>query len=131
MVAQLNAVALAEDRRAREGRRRALKAHLGSSSAGFARACRILAEPKQPPVATLRAADGAHVTTPLELEDIIAEAWDQVFNPKQGIPPEERTRLYLEQAGGDAVVAEPFALPRWDARRLMERLHSAEDSRGP
>ena len=49
---------------------------------------------------------------------------------RRAISAEDSTRLYLEQAGGDVVVAEPFELPRWDARRSMERLHSAEDKAG-
>jgi hypothetical protein len=108
VVAQLQSVALAEDRKAREGRRRALKAHLGNSGAGFARACKLLVEQRQPPVATLRSADGVYVTRPLELDDIIAEAWGQVFNPKEMISPEERTRRYFEHASNEILVADPF-----------------------
>ena len=62
VVAQLNAVAVAEDRKAREARRQTFRARLGDSGAGFTLACRMLAGPRHPPIATLRAAQGGYTT---------------------------------------------------------------------
>ena len=61
---------------------------------------------------------------------MIAEAWDPVFNLEQVVHPEERALAYLTQAGNHVVVAEPFKVPKWDARQLMERLLVAEDKAG-
>ena len=58
------------------------------------------------------------------------ESWDPVFNPKEAVRPHERAQAYISQAGSDILVARPFKLPPWDAKRLMERLRAAEDKSG-
>ena len=100
VIAQLHALADAEGRKAREARRRALKARLDDGAAGFSRACRLLAEPRHPPIATLRTGQGGYTTKPLELGDMIAEAWGPVFNPKEEVRPHERAQACFNQAGG-------------------------------
>ena len=60
VIDQLYTVAEAEDRKAKEARRRALRARLDDGAAGFSRIGRLLAEPRDPPIATLRTGQGVY-----------------------------------------------------------------------
>ena len=70
----------------------------------------------------LKSKDGAYTSDPVEVDSILAQAWDPVFNHEGGEEPITRLDAYLAQAGRGIYHGEEFGLLGWGEDEFLTLL---------